>query len=139
MKTRPAKAEEWDQIKAMHGLAHYGFELPEHLRGLHVVEEDGIILGAAGYELTAQVVAVLNPEIVEPQKRISAMVALHAPLAGEVLVHEIKSVYAFCDPRFRGFEHRMRKMGWSKKLWPCMFLERAEIVAAFGAKEYTCT
>lgn len=129
---RSAKSGDAERIAEMHAGAHYGFELPEELFGVRVIEEDGEILAAAGYEMAAQVMAVLNPEIVSPIRRIRALQMLHRALAPEILAMKVKSVYAFCDPRFQGFERRMMKMGWNKKLWPCMFLERDEIQKVFG-------
>jgi hypothetical protein len=132
MRHRAATSQDWKQIEEMHAQAGYGFQLPEELKGAHVVEEDGIIIAAGGYELAAQIVAVLNPEIISPHRKLEAIKALHAPLAREVLAHDIKSVYAFCDPQFIGFEKRLMRLGWSRKMWNCCFLERAEIQKVFG-------
>ena len=132
MHTRAATLGDWEQIRLMHERTGYGFELPEGLQGTHIAEEDGIILAAAGYETAAQVVAVLNPEVVNPMQRLEALKALHAPLAREVLARDIKSVYAFCDPQFRSFERRLMQLGWNRKLWQCCFIERKEIQKVFG-------
>ena len=132
MIARSAKTGDAEKIAEMHSGSHYGFELPEELYGVQIIEEDGQILAAAGYELAAQVMAVLNPEILSPIRRIRALQMLHKALAPEILGINVKSVYSFCDPRFHGFDRRMMKMGWSRKLWPCLFLEREEIKKVFG-------
>jgi hypothetical protein len=132
MHVRVATTQDWQRIEEMHSCANYGYELPGSLKGLHVAEEDGVIIAAAGYEAVAQIFAVVNPEILSPARRLNALRALHAPMAPELVGQGYKSVFAFCDPTFRGFERRLMRMGWSKKLWNCMFLERAEIIKALG-------
>lgn len=132
MRVRLASEEDRRLVREIHDRAGYGFALPEELLGMHVVEEDGAILAAAAYEPAAQVVAVVSPSVGSPFKRIDALKMLHAPLALEVLAHGAQSVFAFCDPQFRGFDRRMMALGWHKKLWPCVFLERPEIQKRFG-------
>jgi hypothetical protein len=132
--TRPATAQDWKKIEEMHARANYGFQLPapETISGVHLVVEDDVILAAAGYEPAAQIFAVLNPEISSPFRRLAALKALHGPLAAEVLSHDIRSVFSFCDPRYRNTEKRLMRLGWNKKMWPCVFLERGEIQKVFG-------
>lgn len=132
MRVRPATAGDWERIEEMHSCANYGYALPSSLKGLHVAVEDDAIIAAAGYEAVAQIFAVVNPEILSPARRLNALRALHAPIAPELVGQGYKSVFAFCDPQFRGMERRMMRMGWSKKLWNCMFLDRAEIIKALG-------
>src|ERR1700691_2331184 len=107
MNARAATTRDWEIVKRMHEGMRYGFELPEGLKGVHVVEEDGTVLAAAGYELAAQIVAVVNPVVFSPMRRLAAIKTLHAPLAKEVLAHDIKSVYAFCEPQDQSFTRRL--------------------------------
>lgn len=131
MHIRIATSGDWEQIKDAHRRANYGFKLPGMLFGTHLVEEDGQIIAAAGYQPVAQVVAVVEPDCVSPHKRLEALKALHTPLARLVLEAGFDSVFAFCDPQFRSFDKRLMKLGWSRKIWPCCFLEREEIERAY--------
>lgn len=112
-------------------MAQYAFPLSADLRGVQVAEEDGEIIAIAGYEVALQIVAVVNHGV-GPARRLQALKALHGAVAPAVLESGAKSVFSFCDPRFRGFLKRMMRMGWNCKLWPCLFLDRAEIEKAFG-------
>lgn len=129
-----ATKEDWETLKEVHGRAGYGFELPEKLHGLHVAVLDGKIIAGAGYQPAAQIVAIVEPSCVSPAERIRAIELLHAPLARAFLRDGMEAAYAFCDPQFHNFERRMMKIGWSKKLWPCVFLERKDIEAAYQAR-----
>lgn len=134
MRVRIAWPSDVEKIRQIHKRAGYRFELPDpsQLRGLHVVEEDGEILGAAGYEQTAQIFAVLDSELKEPFRRLHALGVLHPPVARAVLKGTVHEVYAFTDPEMRGFGRRMDRFGWNRKLWDCWFMTRAEIAAKFG-------
>jgi hypothetical protein len=139
MRVRKATSKDWDWIRDAHKRAGYGYELPGFLLGCHIIEEDGKPIAAAGYQPVAQIIAVLEPEMRSALKRLQAIQALHPPLAKEFLAGNFQSAFAFCDPDYRNFERRMMRMGWNKKLWPTVFLEREDIERAFGEKSKAAT
>lgn len=133
MTLRYATPADWQSIVALHRHAGYGFALPrpESILSPIIAEKEGRIVAAAGFRLVGEVIAVVDVGA-EPQDRLEAIRDLHRPLAETVLEAGVDAVYAFADPQFRNFDRRLMRMGWSKKLWPCLFLEREEIEQAYA-------
>src|SRR5271154_5175525 len=103
MKVRRALANDWPLIRQIHKAGRYGFELPGFMFGTHIAEEDGRIIAAAGYVPVAQVIGVVEYEA-PPLTKMQAIKALHRPM-GEIVVDAgYTSVFAFCDPSYRGFQ-----------------------------------
>lgn len=98
------------------------------------MEEDGKVLGAAGYTLVAQVLGVLDPDL-PPHRKLAALKALHLPMAKVLLHSKVQEAYVFLDPQFVNFEKRMRALGWHRKLWRCMFVERIDMSKCIGLME----
>jgi len=126
---RIAEPEDWPEIERMHRATGYGFELPkrETLRPLYVCTEDGQIVAAAGMQRAAQIVAVLNPDVKAPFRRLRALQSFYPEMAKDALGQGCETVFSFCDPLFRLFDRRMMKLGWDRKLWPCLFMDRQKI------------
>ena len=130
------EADDWAIVDSLHRSAGYGYELPERntVSGLHFAEEDGRVIAAAGLQLCAQLFAVVNLNT-SPLTRLDGLHSLYAPLASAMLDSGAREVYAFADPRFKNFGGRLMRDGWSKKLWPCYYLKRKEIVAVYGTPD----
>ena len=141
MHMRVAWPEDLDAIRAIHQRAGYGFHLPDlsTLQALHIVEEDGRILAGAGYQITAQMVGVIAPEL-SPHRRLEALRLLHPAIAKALLRSPVQEAYSFLDPQFKNFGKRMMAMGWSRKLWDCYFADREAMQAAVHiVEEVECT
>lgn len=132
MNVRRAESQDWGEIFALHRSANYGYELPaeDTLYGLHVVEQDGQILAACGARPVSEIIAVLDVSL-PPHRRVEAIRSLIEPVGREVVKSGAQAGYVFTDPQFRNFDRRLMRMGFSKKLWPCLFLEAAEFKKAF--------
>lgn len=118
---RNLKPHDISRLKYIHDKAGYGFDFPKFgtMESAITIEEKGVVVGALGCELEAQIYGVFDPEWGSPHRRMELYGQLHAPIHQQLVMRGVKTANVFLDPKYKRFGQRMLDMGWEKALWDC--------------------
>jgi hypothetical protein len=130
VKIRPFEKDDIPSLKECHRKAGYGFDLPdfETLKACYTVEDEGRIVGFAGAEICAEIIAIFDPEWSTPQERMRTFAAMHPPISKELWEDGIRYVHLLVDGKFRAFGRRLQELGWKAITWKMYGLSLADVV-----------
>lgn len=114
------------EIKRLHELSGFGYELPASLSGQgfvshRVIEDEQGIAMACFLRRTAEAYLIKDPAWRTPAWRMEAFRQLHLTCVGDAKAEHVQDIVAFLPPTVtKSFGRRLDKLGWAtyrQEMW----------------------